>query len=251
MEIIKEKTFQILFHDADRNGLASMNSICCYLQATADSHSRSLGTSLRDFHANNQTWVYSRFHVKMDTFPGYYDIIHIETWRSEIRGALAFREYQVRDADKKIIGAATASIALINIEKRKPVKIPDNLRDQFTPHRGRAINDEFEKFPIMEEVQTEKNFAVRMSDIDANNHVNNVSYIDWITESVPRDILLEYSPHEIEIDYRAEAFYGNTITSASSMTQDNEEKKFLHSLSLKESGLTTTLARTAWKIIPV
>ncbi|HPQ54866.1 MAG TPA: thioesterase [Spirochaetota bacterium] len=243
--VYREK-FDVKFYEAGSRGTATMRALCNYLQATANNHSRVLGTSMSDFSDRNMTWVYSRFHVHVDRYPACYENIAVETWRSQSSEAFAFREFCVFDEKETAIAAATARLVLIDIDSRKPVPIPAIITDQFIPEKGRALEDDFSPIKKVGEYSQEMDFRVRMSDIDINNHANNSSYVDWITECVPRDIMKERILRSIEFDYRAEVRYGEMITSASAEEHGGREGVYIHRLTQKGHDRPRTLARTTW-----
>ncbi len=39
--------------------------------------------------------------------------------------------------------------------------------------------------------------VARRSDVDMNGHINNVTYLGWALETVPADVYLNYSLHEV------------------------------------------------------
>lgn len=243
--VYREK-FDVKFYEAGSRGTATMRALCNYLQATANNHSRILGTSMSDFSDRNMTWVYSRFHVHADRYPSCYENISVETWRSQSSDAFAFREYRVYDERDSVIASGTARLVLIDVVSRKPVPIPSNIKGQFVPEMGRALNDDFTPIAKPREYSLEMDFLVRMSDIDINNHANNSSYVDWVTECVPHDVMKERILRSIEFDYRAEVRYGETITSASAPEHGGRGGVFVHRLSQKGDDRPRTLARTTW-----
>ncbi len=238
---------EVSFYHIDRRGFASITSMINFMQATVNKHGRMLNTSLDDLSKTNLTWVFSRFHIKMSRYPRFFDVITVDTWRSKSKGCFAFREFEVYDEKRNLLGVATASAALINRGTRKPVDVPAFILDQFAPELGRALQDDFEKIPCIKETENSKVFHVRMSDIDLNNHVNSTSYADWIIEALPEDILMNYIIMECEISYLAEAFYGESIISQSVPADDNTQKIFFHKLNRKGSEKPITLARTIWE----
>ncbi|MBI9093225.1 MAG: hypothetical protein JEZ12_28790 [Desulfobacterium sp.] len=244
--------FEVLFYHLDRYGYSSIRSIMNFMQATANMHGRILGTSLDDFLEEDFTWVFSRFHIKMENYPRQYDRISVDTWRSEIRKCFAFREFEVYDDARNLLGAATASAVLMGKSTRKPTDIPGFIKEQFAPDLGRAIRDDFEPIPMFEKPLNSKSFHVRHSDIDLNHHVNNTSYVDWIIESVPEDVLKTCVIKSCEIAYKAEAFYGEKIQSHSSPEAADDKSfinttSFLHRLVRCGDDKTTTIARTVWE----
>ena len=54
-------------------------------------------------------------------------------------------------------------------------------------------------------------FQVRRRDVDMNGHVNNVVYTEWLLEGVPESAWAELELKEIEIEFRAEATFGETV----------------------------------------
>ncbi len=247
----KEK-FEVLFYHLDRNGKATIRSIMNFMQATANKHGKTLGTSLDDLSEESYTWVFSRFHIDIKKYPGHYDRLSVETWRSMSKTCFAFREFQVFDEKEELIGAASASAVLMDKKTRKPTDIPEFIQAQFAPEEGRALNENFA--PLAELVSEEycKSFHVRLSDIDLNQHVNNTSYVDWIIESLPEDVLMNKRLVSCEIGYKAEAFYGDTIQSCSSHEKSwnetsHKRDSFLHRLVRDGDQRTTTIARTVWE----
>ena len=247
-EIVKSliERHEIRFHEVDRIGRASIHTISNCMQDTANNHSRALGTSVEDFSDRNMTWVFARMRIQMTRYPVYPGVFHIDTWRSVVYNFWAFREYLILDDNMELIGRASGKLSLIDIEKRRPVKIPSFLREQFIPEKGRAIEDPLERLDENDTYTHEKRFMVRASDLDINDHVNNVSYIDWITESVPGEILMNYSLSDIDIDYRNEARYGDVIMSRCE-PHNEDEASFVHALVREKDGRIITLAHTAWK----
>ena len=240
-------SFEIYFHDADRTGHATLPAVCRYLQAAAMKHGRSTGTSIDHIASLNLTWVYSRFHVQMQSFPRYGEPIIVDTWRSRVEGPFAFREFSLMDGTEKLLGNATASSALIDKATRKLAAIPDVIRERFSLGREHAVSFPFGNMPVMRDAEYRRMFPVRMSDIDVNGHVNHISYLDWIIEGVPEEVLLSLRPYEVVVEYRAEAFYGQAVVSESARLEGGRESAFIHRLLVESDGRETTRARTVWR----
>ena len=52
-----------------------------------------------------------------------------------------------------------------------------------------------------------KIFNVRYSDIDTNGHVNNSKYVSWIIETVPLEIVLNYTLKNLKMDYKRNSLW--------------------------------------------
>jgi len=246
------KAFEILLHDADHLGMARLTALCNYMQATADFHSRSLGTSMLDLEKRNLTWVYARFRVEVDRYPRCYETVSVKTWRSRMEGAFGFREFELKNSEGSVIAAATSAVALIDRTSRKPVTIPEEFSSQFSDLPGSALGGNFSRLKkIKGETSSQKTYPVLMEDIDINGHVNNVSYISWVLESAPEEVLKDYSCRSLEIHYRAEAFYGKPLLAIGSQAETSQEgyTSFLHNL--VQGDTITAQACTGWKVVNV
>ncbi len=53
--------------------------------------------------------------------------------------------------------------------------------------------------------------VARRTDMDANGHINNVTYLAWAMETVSSDVWANYQLSELEIDFKAECHQGDTV----------------------------------------
>lgn len=86
-----------------------------------------------------------------------------------------------------------------------------------------------------------------VKDLDLNKHVNNVVYIQWALESVPKDIILENHPLEVEAAYRAEAFFGEEVISRTQAIEKEGRSGYLHQIINKQKGTELTRLRSIWR----
>jgi len=92
----------------------------------------------------------------------------------------------------------------------------------------------------------EKSFIVRYSDLDINQHVNNVKFVEWVVEGVPAATLNASAPSELEINFLAEAFHEDQILATCS-PQAPDNTLFHHSLTRRQDGRELARARTKWR----
>ncbi|KAL0342307.1 UNVERIFIED_CONTAM: Palmitoyl-acyl carrier protein thioesterase, chloroplastic [Sesamum calycinum] len=152
------------------------------------------------------------------------------------------RDWIIRDYNtQKIITRATrAAIATENTDSEKIEKLTDETA---------------------EIIRT--GLAPRWSDMDANQHVNNVKYIGWLLESVPINVLEDYNMTRLTLEYRRECRQSNVLESLTSMkakTGDEEDKQFTegsagaedlectHLLRMEADQAEIVRARSVWQI---
>ncbi|MEJ2544536.1 MAG: thioesterase, partial [Calditrichaceae bacterium] len=205
--------FRIRAYEVGPDGRVTLQSIFNYLQETAGNHSYELGVSVDKLFKQNLTWVLSRVHLRVSKYPFWKQGITVETWPADKDSYYAIRDFRILDETGFEIGQATSSWMMLDLIKRKPVLIPDYIDEMKNKDQNRALDDRFEKLPKLERVDSEKLFNVRLSDLDLNQHVNSVNYIEWALESVPEDIMKEFILSGVEVTYRAESKYGDRVVS--------------------------------------
>jgi acyl-ACP thioesterase len=231
----------------DAGGRASLQSICNYLQEIAGMNAAKLGFSVEAMFKHGLTWVLSRLHLQMHKYPRWGETIAVETWPSVMSGLFALREFIIRDARDDVIGLATTSWMTMDLKTKKAIEIPDFITSSRPQNTNRALEDNFRKLPEAPEYESELAFNVRRSDLDINQHVNNVNYIEWAIESIPVAYLREHYISALEISYRAEAHYGDRIISR--CTVDESQLTVSHMLQRERDQRQVAVART--KLDPV
>ena len=101
---------------------------------------------------------------------------------------------------------------------------------------------------------------VRRSDLDMNEHVNNASYLKWLLEDVPEGVHEAMRVAGVDIEFRAEARYGDDVVSrcaqraftteasdGSSGRGDGDTVTMQHSLLRPRDGVELLRANTHWR----
>jgi acyl-ACP thioesterase len=243
MSYVKNEAFRIRSYEMDARGYASIQAICNYLQEIAGAHAAELGVSVTDLMAKKMTWVLSRLHVRLDAHPQWGEQLIVSTWPSDAYNLYAIRDFSLSTAQGKEIGRATSSWMIIDLVKQKPIPMPDFIHAFRLEGKMRAIEDQFDRLPRLTRIDFEKQFNVRRSDLDINQHVNNVNYVEWAVESVPPQVYEKHRLVQLEISFRAESKYGDRIIARS----ENNGLECLHVLLRSKDERELAIARTIWK----
>ncbi len=217
-----------------------------YLQEAASGHSKQAGNSFPDQIRAGVVWVFSRVHLRMDRFPRWDEGIRIETWSCEIGSLYATREFRIED-ETGVCGAATTRFLLMNIAKRRPVRIPKHLEKGYNSRPVRIIDDPFDPLPRFDEPQNVRAFHVRRGDLDSLNHVNYAMSVEWCLESLPAEWIEGKRLASVEIAYRKESVYGDSIRAESACVPGQDGAiTYLHRLVRDANGDVLTEGRSIW-----
>ena len=237
------KEFEVMLYDAGPGGTASVRALFNYMQSTGDSHSRSLGTSLSDFAGKNLAWVYSRYYINIISLPRIYDRLICETWRSGINGNFVLREFSLSSPEGDKLAEAAASLALIDTSTRKPVMIPEDIKEQLAIWKSSNIKYNFPPIEKISEHDYIYETKVRYEDMDINRHMNNASYAQLVFESVAANFS-SMNLKTIDVNFRGEAFAGDLLKCYVKRDDDND---FLHKICAGEEGKVILTAKSEWR----
>jgi len=254
--------FAVHTYELDRQQRASLRAICSYLIETAGHHTHEIGWSIPQLMEQDRSWFFSRFLLRMETYPGWRDKITVETWPPGSQKLLALRDWRIFSG-QQLIGLATSGWLMIDVEKRRPLR-PESYPDWkrfLQPER--SIPHTFGRLPALDgggESLQAQDFRVRFGDVDVNDHANYLSYIDWILEAVPPATRDEQRIAEMEVHFLREVNFGEQLFSrvqlsgagkispiSDNASEETAGTRFLHSLVRRQDGVELVRARSVWK----
>ena len=240
------RTFVVGASETGPRGRVRLACLLDYFQESAAEHAGKLGASVLDLIKKKLTWILSRYHVRIFRYPLWGEELLMTTWPSSRHGLFALREFELADQSGNLVAAATSSWMVLDVLKKKPVPVVENLGD-FLHDPRRAIADDFAPLPRLGKIDLELPFRVKMGDLDWNRHVNHVVYIEWAVESAPADVISASLPVEIEVDYRGEVLYGETVLSRTEVLRQGEETSLCHQIVRQDGLQELARGRTLWR----
>lgn len=246
-----KRTFTITGSDVDSADRARVDAIAVMLQESAAHHADAWGMSIPALMEQGRTWVLARLAMELDgPRPAWKDDVEVETWSAGFRGRIAEREFLVRKKNSgEIVARASSVWFVIDLGSRRPVRLTEyEGRDEPEPDKSSGVKVEG-KIELPASAGIETPLAVRASDLDLNGHVNNVRYLQWLYEAVPKDILQDRRLCRLEIHYLGETRYPETVNLKSWALPSPEGKNeavFAHSI-LRSDGVEAVRAKTVWK----
>jgi len=238
--------FSVRMYESDHMGRLRPVSLLNYFQDAASDHAEKLGAGVIELMRLNLTWVISRYHIRLYRYPRWRESAELTTWPCLHRGLFALREFEARDEKGDIFAAATSSWMLIDLKTKRPVPPAERL-GAYLLNPKRAIRSDFEPLPAVDQADLERSFRVRMSDLDWNRHVNHVAYIAWALETAPPDFLERHRPAEIEVDFRGQAFYGETVLCRTQSLPSGGEPTNVYQIIKSEDRKELARLRVAWQ----
>lgn len=241
-----QRNYEVHYYETNFLLEASPVTILGYLEETATWHSETAGISIPRLNAAGRGWVVYRYHLQMERYPRWKEQITVTTWVENFQRCFAYRNFYLHDAGGKSLGRAASVWIFMDMEKKKPLRIPPWVTGAYALRPEAAVPGGCRDLPPLEKPSAATEFTVRVSDLDINRHANNKHYVDWILEGVPLAVHRESFPATIEILYKKAAHYGDHILSQCQELRAADSRCYLHRLFCPEKNLELTLARTTW-----
>lgn len=243
-----EASYPVRSYHVDAAGRVSVIALCNWMQDAARCHAAALGVSVGDLMKEGKTWVLSRMALAVDAFPGEHDIVRVQTWPSGGKGLFALRDFVLTTAGKGVLAAGVSAWLVIDIDTRRPVRIAPFLVRIQSEDIGHALSCPLDKLPDCGKPEIRRCFSVRYRDLDLNQHVNNVSSIEWVLESLPADWRQARLFSGIEINFLGEAFAGDQVFSGCTIGEGQKsETACTHRVTSAENAKEIARARTLWR----
>ncbi|KAL5553043.1 hypothetical protein UlMin_040444 [Ulmus minor] len=227
-----KQTLVIRSYEVGPDKTATLESILNLLQETALNHVWMSGLLSDGFGAthgmmrNNLIWVVSRMQVQVDQYPIWGEIIDIDTWVGASGKNGMRRDWLIRSqATGHVLARGTSTWVMMNRKTRRLSKMPEEVRAEISPWfiEKYAIKEDVpEKIVKLDDKAKYKNTDLKpkRSDLDMNQHVNNVKYVRWMLEAIPDHILESNQMSDITLEYRRECGSSDIVQSLCEPDED-------------------------------
>jgi len=196
----------------DARGYMKPAAFLNFTQEIACKHADVLGFGFDTLREENVAWILSRMHIKFNGYPRWKDYITVNTWHKWQERLFYLRDFSVKDSQGNDMILATTSWLLMNLETRR---ISRHLSAEIynNDNSNSAIEQPCDKVVIPAGLESELvcEHRVSYSDLDVNQHTNNVMYIVWAMDAVDSEISTKISLKELKINYNHETKLGDVI----------------------------------------
>lgn len=166
-------------------------------------------------------WVITSYEINVNSLPKMGDDVVLGTRATSYNKYFAYREFWISDHNGNEYAHINGIFVFMDLTSRKMVQIPDLMIE---PYHSKSVK-RMPKFGRAQELMDEdltnqKNYRVRYFDIDANRHVNNSHYFDWMLDVLDAEFLKTHELKKMLIKYEREVRYGETVTSQAGIDQN-------------------------------
>ena len=231
-----EREFNLTIRDIDKDTNLTNKAILSFFEDIGGYHSDLAGYGLKQIAETKISWVLLHWKVKVLKNIKYGESVKVKTWSRGIKLACCFRDFELYNSKGELCVIGTSKWTLYHLENGL-MRLTDDIIEKFTPEDKNALEFDFKKIKEPSEYSSIYKYTVLRSDIDINNHMHNLRYLDLAYEALPVEVYENNLFNNIEIMYKKEAQLNETLKCFYSyennehiVTIKNEDEQTLHAI---------------------
>ena len=206
-----EHTFNFSIRDIDKNTELTNKAMLGFFEDIGGYHSDLAGYGLKDIKKTKISWVLLHWKMKVLKRIKYGDTIHVKTWSRGSLRACCLRDFEIYNSENELCAIATSKWTLIHLEKGL-LRLTDELIEKYETEEKAVFEDyTFDKLKEPENSVLTFEYTIQRRDIDINNHMHNLNYLDLAYEALPKEVFDNNSFDNVEIMYKTGAYLGDTV----------------------------------------
>lgn len=213
---IFENEYHINISQIGIHNCLTNKSFLSILENVAGAHSAYYHISFEDLAKDNLGWIILDWKLKVFKRPKLDDVVRAQTWGRKFNKLFVWRDFRVYDQNNELCAIATSMWSLLDYSKRKMGHMPEHLDKIYNKFCDENVFEE-ELIPKIQIPEGEPincdEYKIRRFDIDINQHVHNLNYLDIAYEALPFDVFMEKEHNEVQIEYKREIQYGENVKS--------------------------------------
>ena len=217
------ETSRVRSYEVGRTGYVGLGTVLRYLESLATEASASLGFDFHWYEQHGVAWVVREMNLLLGDLPGIGDELRLATWVADFKRVQAQREYAAwRQDSGRLVARASGRWAYIDRVRGLPQRLHDDVIGAFSV-LGNTMQPR--ALPTLDQVAAplargELVLTAREYEADSQQHINNCTYADWLSEGLHRALTsavahdtarLVVRPRFYHIEYVRPALPGDDI----------------------------------------
>ncbi len=200
---------RVSYSDIDSSRSLSLTGAMRMMQEAAIIHSDLSGYSVMDVERTGVVWMLIQWRVKLFEKVLWNAPVEVETWPQTMERLTSNRCFRIKDSSGMTVAAAESSWVLVSAETGKVIRVPQEVSDAYELIPDGVFVDSCEKLPQKtgEEICS---FHVLRRDLDTNQHVNNLVYLDYAMQALPDDVVFS-GFSEVIVRYHKQLLLGDEV----------------------------------------
>lgn len=212
-QVVKEHVHHYVLNASESNARREMplTLLAQRVIEIATEHADIIGVGFDVMMKDNLAWVLSRMSIEMNRMPRVREEYSITTWIESYNRHYSERNMEITGANGEVLGFVRTIWFAIDLNKRTPgdLSMLESLAITVSD-RPCPIEKQGRLRPIGEPTHVGE-YRFRYSDIDFNNHVNSVKYMELLLNQWPLEYHQLHDIARFEIAYLHETHFDDEV----------------------------------------
>lgn len=206
-----QKDFLVTINDVNSNLVCKNVALLRFAETVACLHSDVAGFGVLNVAQNRLAWVLVNWKLQVICRPWYGQTITVRTWARITGKAHTHRDFEFVDQNGNLVAIASSKWALIDLEAGLQ-RLDGVIASKYQPEEKCVFQTtDLKRLLAPDSFDALLHYTVLRRDIDVNQHMHNLYYVDLAYEIMPvSECLAEFDV--VEVYYKAQAKLGNDLT---------------------------------------
>lgn len=221
-EAILECNYTVMYDDINNKLEMSNVALIKYLEEPGGVQTKKIFGSML---TPKGAWILLNWRVKKFKELYWNENFKVRTWPAKHLGPFSIRNYEVYNDKNELTAIATTKWVIMDIKEKKMVRNIDDVANRYNEWDKMVFEDDFPRLKEPKDIEYTHKYIVQRRDIDTNEHVNNVKYLEFAYEVLPKEIYDNVSFKNIDIMYRQALMLGEAVSiGCQKQSTDNGEE---------------------------
>ena len=235
---------QVKYYECDVTGHLTLPMLLNIVIKTSEAQGISLGRSGSYVQAQGFGWVITQHEIHLTQLPRTDQIVTVTTQAKSYNRYFCYRSFWLHDQEGNELVRIDSTFVLMDFATRKMTSVVDEIIAPYECPKVTKIQRGTKLLPF--ESTAEREYRVRFSDIDANQHVNNSRYLDWMVDCLDYEVLTHRRPTFVNIRFDKEVSYGSLVEAQWQASTD-ETGAFVSQHQIKDGDVLCAEANITWQ----
>lgn len=224
-----EFTSRVRYSEVGEDGRMKLSAIAARMQDCCVFHAESIGRGPKIWQAEHCGWMILTWQILIHSRPEFAQTVTTKTWSWQFRGIRAYRNFTMENEDREVLAEANTLWIYYDMEKGAPIRVrEEDVKGYGTEPRLETFSYATRHIDLPESGGSlHEPFEIVRTNLDTNQHVNNLQYIDMAIADLPDGT----DTKELRVEYVQQVKLGEKLAARTWA----EDGRFLVSLE-NESG---------------
>lgn len=207
---------RIRYSELDETGHLKIEALLDYFQDCSTFQSEDIGAGTEYLKDKHMVWVLSSWQIMAERYPKLGEYVTLATAPYDFKGFIGYRNFWMLDKEGNRIACANTIWSLIDTEKGKPVRPPQELLDKYPIEPKLDMEYAPKRIAIPENLSRGEEIIIRSNHLDTNHHVNNGQYVRIALDCLGKKCHVK----QLRAEYKKQSFLGDVLVPYVGQTED-------------------------------